>query len=518
MDRFFGSYILNERIGVGGMGEVYRTTKRGPEGFEVQVALKLILPHLAEEEHFRRMFSREARLAALLKHPNIVQVNGFDILDGRPFIEMEYIDGANLASLLNVLHPGQTLTLDESAHVIHGVSRGLAYAHSFNRGTDESVGVIHRDLNPHNILVSTEGEVKIADFGIARAAMADTTDSATLMGRLAYMSPEQVDGRPIDHRSDLFSLGTTAYQLLTGDHPFRRTSEAGTLKALQEATFMPLSKAAPALPPPMITAVESLLTVSPDDRPDSALAVAGAFEEHLKPAAAKMLGKRVRGPMEKRRIAPTDPVTAPTQVRSSSSLNLWFPVLLILAMVVLFLFNKTGVREEQATEPVPAPAPFVQDHQQKKPEGPEVGKVRVQTLPSGARIHSGDTVVGLSPLTVAIPRDETSVELMFTLEGYEPAVISATRDHAPDSLNVILTPLPKGTLRISAIPWARIQFMGRTRGMTPVMIEDVPVGTHEIILTNDELGVSRKVDLEVREGINPPYVFDLINEKPARVR
>ncbi|UCG38727.1 MAG: serine/threonine protein kinase, partial [bacterium] len=280
MDRVFGNYLFTRRIGAGGMGEVYQAVKRGPEGFEVEVALKLILPHLAGDASFRDMFFREARLAALLKHPNIVNVHGFDILEDIPFIEMEYVQGVDLASLLRRLPRGQVLSLAEAVHVVHCVARGLAYAHSFSGGKGEGVGVVHRDLNPHNILVSREGEVKIADFGIARAAVTAGAASATLMGKLAYMSPEQVEGKPLDHRSDLFSLGTTAYHLLAGRHPFQRQSEAATLRAIQQVSFRPLREAAPDVPLPVARVVESLLALLPGDRPETARLVAEAFQEH----------------------------------------------------------------------------------------------------------------------------------------------------------------------------------------------------------------------------------------------
>jgi serine/threonine-protein kinase len=201
MDRSFGNYILHERVGIGGMGEVFRATKHGPDGFEVQVALKVILPHLAREDSFRRRFSREARLAASLKHPNIVQVNGFDIIDEIPFIEMEYVPGVDLRRILRSFDGGEKLSLDESFAVLYAAARGLEHAHRHGVGKNGEGGIIHCDLNPHNILISTLGEVKVADFGIARAMLGDTAASATIRGKLAYMSPEQMEGNSTGART-----------------------------------------------------------------------------------------------------------------------------------------------------------------------------------------------------------------------------------------------------------------------------------------------------------------------------
>jgi serine/threonine-protein kinase len=514
MNRTFGKYILDQRIGVGGMGEVYRATKSGPEGFEVCVAIKLILPHLAREESFRRLFSREARLAALLKHPNIVNVNGFDIIDGIYFIEMEYIDGSDLATLLKSVGEDEELSLEESAYIINCAARGLDHAHCFGQGPDSASGIIHRDFNPHNVLISIEGEVKITDFGIARAALGGTAASGTLMGKLAYMSPEQVEGRSLDHRSDLFSLGITAYQLLTGQHPFMRASEAGTLRAIQEVSYRPISESAPSLPPALAETVQSLLSASPDDRPGSAGYVAETFEEYLKPACAKMLGRRVRGRSGAGSTSPEARLTGPTLAEGSKRRFAWPAVLIVLAAVTLIWSFKTGetpleadrtVDERAAVSTVPAAV------SEAPPSGTELPQATVllKTDPAGARVREGDLTLGHTPLTITIPAGVGSRVLDVSMDRFEPAEISLTRDQGDNPVLLALTPLPTGTMRISAIPWARVSFLGEDMGVTPIEIQGAPLGINSLILSNKELGIRREVKVNVMEGVNPAFVLDM---------
>lgn len=520
MDRVFGNYVLEERIGAGGMGEVYRGIKRGPEDFEVKIALKLILPQLAQETSFRRMFSREARLAAMLKHPNIVQVSGFDILDGTPFIEMEYVEGSDLSTLLKTIDAGQVLPMEESVHVIHGVARGLDYAHTLKSGPDGNTGIVHRDLNPHNILISTEGEIKIADFGIARAALAGTSASATLMGKLAYMSPEQIEGRPLDYRSDLFSLGTTAYQILTGYHPFQCTGEARTLRAVQEVSYRPLSEAGPTLPLSIVRMVESLLTACPDDRPGSAQIVADTFEQYLKPAAAKTLAKRVRILSRARPVSFTDSTTSPTRAGSGkkSFLYLIAAAALTSAATILFLITTgpTVELEEPTSGQTPVATPPPANIQPATTQILQEVRIPLKTVPSGARVYEGETDLGLSPVTVTIPPGVPSRELTISLDRYEQAEISLTRSILPDGLTVTLTPLPTGTLRIGAIPWAHVRFRGEEMGLTPLVIKEAPAGTNRLTFLNDELGIRKEVEVRIEEGNNPVFVLDLTTGKAVR--
>ncbi|MCJ7499933.1 protein kinase, partial [bacterium] len=509
MERSFGNYILHERVGIGGMGEVFRATKHGPDGFEVQVALKVILPHLAREDTFRKRFSREARLAASLKHPNIVQVNGFDIIDGTPFIEMEYIPGADLRRILRSASPNEKLSLNESIAVLYAVGRGLNHAHRHGGGEKGEGGIIHCDLNPHNILISTLGEVKVADFGIARAMLGDIAASATIRGKLAYMSPEQMEGKELDHHTDLFSFGIIAYQLLSGNHPFDRGSEAATISAIGKAEHIPLCNAAPGLPSPLYELVDRLLSLHPAERPDSAASVLEALEPLVLPSAVTSLASRVRSMVpEINGVAgavPGGSLTAPTIPRSRRS-RLWPYLAMVtagVALVAAVFLLPTGMESKRAPavqinavapEPVSKPSP--------QPEAlPLEHTITLRSEPSGASILADGIPVGTTPVTIRSGFDDSTANMEARLYGYrdEPFRIPPGME---ERYIVTLIPLPTGTVRISANPWARVSFRGEEKGYTPVTIPDVPVGQHTFILSYDPLGVERKVGKEVREGMN----------------
>ncbi|MFN0251981.1 MAG: serine/threonine-protein kinase [Kofleriaceae bacterium] len=208
-----GRYEIERRLGGGGMAEVFRARLVGNEGFSRPVAIKRVLPHFAADPAFVQMFVSEAQLCAKLQHPNIVSVVDFDRdEEGRPYLVLELVDGVDLSRLLEK----GPLPPSVAIHVATEVLRGLEYAHGHLRA-DDARGVVHRDLSPHNVLVSWDGTVKVSDFGIAKALIAtNASASTTLKGKPSYMSPEQANGEPLDERSDLFAVGVVLWELLVG--------------------------------------------------------------------------------------------------------------------------------------------------------------------------------------------------------------------------------------------------------------------------------------------------------------
>jgi serine/threonine protein kinase len=206
--RAFGKYRLLEPIASGGMAEVWRAEAPGPEGFVKEVALKLVRGDHDARGEFVRMFIQEARLASRLTHANIVQVFDFDQVDGRYYIAMELVRGRTLREVVDrCREQGVRLGVPRAVHVGAEVARALAYAHRLEEG-GRPTGLVHRDVSPQNVLVSFEGEVKLTDFGIARALGAtEATAPGTLKGKLAYMAPEQARGGAADGRADVFALG-----------------------------------------------------------------------------------------------------------------------------------------------------------------------------------------------------------------------------------------------------------------------------------------------------------------------
>ncbi|HEY6065072.1 MAG TPA: protein kinase, partial [Thermoanaerobaculia bacterium] len=244
----FGQYELLERIASGGMAELFRARRSGVEGFQKIVAIKKILPHIADNDEFITMFADEAKVAAQLNHPNIVHIYDLGKIEsGGYFIAMEYVEGTDLRT---ILRSGRELELplptSLAVYIASKVASALDYAHRRRDARGEELRIVHRDVSPQNILISYEGEIKLCDFGIAKAdRKVSRTESGSLKGKLQYMSPEQAWGKPIDHRSDLFSLGAVLHEMLTGERLFRGDSDMTVLELVRKADVPPPSRINP---------------------------------------------------------------------------------------------------------------------------------------------------------------------------------------------------------------------------------------------------------------------------------
>jgi serine/threonine protein kinase/Flp pilus assembly protein TadD len=263
----FGKYQLLQKIAVGGMAELYRAKVTRDHGFEKRVAIKKILPHLTDEGNLVKAFIDEAKLAALLQHENIVQIYDFGSIDGEYFIAMEYLFGKDLRRLFfKAGEKGIPLGLENSLYIVSRICAGLDYSHHLKDLQGKPLNIIHRDINPQNIFLTYEGQVKIIDFGIAKAASHNsTTHEGLIKGKLAYMSPEQATGKAVDHRSDIFSTGIIFYELLTG----RRMFEGETMHIytqVREARYEPLGELLPDIPAKLNAVVERALAKEPDER------------------------------------------------------------------------------------------------------------------------------------------------------------------------------------------------------------------------------------------------------------
>src|SRR5689334_4512381 len=224
-----GKYRLDQRLGGGGMAEVFLASAMGAEGFSRRVAIKRVLPGFSDNEAFAKMFVDEAQLSSQLVHPNIVSVLDFDRdAEARLFLVMELVEGKDLAALLET----GLLPIPLVLHVVDEILRSLGYAHDLPVGTHVR-GVVHRDVSPHNVLLSWAGEVKVSDFGIAKArAASEATASVFIKGKPSYMSPEQANGQPLDGRSDLFAVGIMLWEMVVGRRLFVGADTRSTLAAV----------------------------------------------------------------------------------------------------------------------------------------------------------------------------------------------------------------------------------------------------------------------------------------------
>ncbi len=288
LPHIFGRYTLTRLIGEGGMAEVYRASVRVAEGLTKWVVIKKIRHDFADQPEFMRMFVDEAKIALSLNHANIVQVFDFGQIGGTFYLAMELVEGLDLMRLFHAVRgqedafPGVV-----AAYIGHQVASGLAYAHRKSDDYGEPLGIVHRDVSPHNVIVSFEGQVKLLDFGIARTRRACDHDSPsdtgsnsvaspiedeierhteTIKGKVAYMSPEQASGRKVDQRSDIYSLGIVLYELLTGVLLFRNQDRIAALKQVRSQPIPPLLERAPEIADELARIVDRALARAPDAR------------------------------------------------------------------------------------------------------------------------------------------------------------------------------------------------------------------------------------------------------------
>jgi serine/threonine protein kinase len=255
------------------MAEVFKAKVVGVEGFERIVALKRILPHIAEDEEFITMFIDEAKIAVQLQHANIAQIFDLGKVDDAYFIALEYVQGRDLRGIFDDLRRHtQTMPLPQVCYVIMQVCEGLDYAHNKRDAQGRALNLVHRDISPQNVLIGYEGEVKLIDFGIAKAAgKASKTQAGILKGKFGYMSPEQVRGLPIDRRSDIFALGIILYEMLTGQRLFVGESDFSTLEKVRNVEIIPPSSLNAKIPEPLERIVLKALAKDLEDRYQNAL-------------------------------------------------------------------------------------------------------------------------------------------------------------------------------------------------------------------------------------------------------
>ncbi|MBX7098376.1 MAG: protein kinase [Myxococcaceae bacterium] len=237
----FGKYLLLDRVNIGGMAEVWRAKSFGAGGFERVVAIKRILPNIAEDAEFISMFIDEAKITVQLNHANIAQIYELSHVQNSYFIAMEYISGKDLRAVFDRCRKrGEPAPIPLTCYAIAKCCEGLDYAHRASDGAGRPMNIVHRDVSPQNLLVSYDGEIKVIDFGIAKAAgKATKTQAGILKGKFGYMSPEQIRGLPLDRRSDVFAIGICLYEMLTGERLFVGDSDFSVLEKVRKVEVLP---------------------------------------------------------------------------------------------------------------------------------------------------------------------------------------------------------------------------------------------------------------------------------------
>src|SRR5580704_10022660 len=296
----FGRYKLLGRIGEGGMAEVYRALMTGPEGFERELVLKRILPRLSETGDFKTMFIREAKISALLLHPNIVQIYEFGEAEGAYFIAMENVQGVTLREALTTLRREQrAMPYLVAADIARQICIGLDYAHTLHGPDGKALEIVHQDISPTNIMLAYTGTVKILDFGIARAASfaEEEAKKGLIKGKVSYLSPEQINVRPFDARADVFALGVVFHEMLTGRRLFQAKNDIGKMRQLLAAPIAPPSAMNATIPRELDRIVMRALSIDVSQRFQSVADMASDLERTLIAArySSRELSKLLHG-------------------------------------------------------------------------------------------------------------------------------------------------------------------------------------------------------------------------------
>jgi serine/threonine protein kinase len=440
--RLPGRYTVVKKLADGGMAEIFLATQTGAEGFAREVILKRILPVFSGDPHFRNMLVDEAHIAMTLQHGNIVQVLDLGEAEGRYFLVMELVDGWDLSTVLaraeTALH---ALPMGLCLYVVAEVCRGLAYAHGKAR-EGKSLEIVHRDISPQNILVSEQGEVKLTDFGIAKAlGKRDRTQAGVIKGKLEFMSPEQAAGETLDARSDIFAVGTVLYLLVTGRRPFAGGTDLETLLRIQKAQFEPPEKVRSNLSPQVAAIIARAMQRVPGDRYQSAEEmmrdVEGALRTEFGSAGQSEL-KRYLDDLGRRDGAlpisrnPALPEEEPT-ARGKRTLALNDATRGDLGMAETRL---QGAPEPPATAIPPPPR---STEKVVRPRGSPLARAVLVLLTLGA---AGVVIVRLGPRVSHQLLSEAQRRLSSSPQVAPAKGLPAAPEHHPSPSPVIVTPLP----------------------------------------------------------------------------
>ena len=300
-------YRVLDRLASGGMAEVFIAESAGIEGFKKKVAIKRVLPHLSEKKRFIAMFLDEARLSAHLSHSNVVQVFDIGVGDNTYFIVMEYVNGADLKQVIQgVRDQGRPFPIEAAIYVCAKMCEGLAYAHEATGEHGEALHVVHRDISPPNVLISEHGEIKIVDFGLAKAStQLEKSEAGIIKGKFSYLAPEAAHGEEVDARADIFAVGIILWEMLAGRRLFQGKSDYETVKQVQAAEIPPISQICPDADDHLESILRRALARERDARYGSARAFGADLTRYLyklaRPVSAFDIAELVRIPMQSRK-------------------------------------------------------------------------------------------------------------------------------------------------------------------------------------------------------------------------
>jgi serine/threonine-protein kinase len=534
----YGKYELLDRLGEGGMAEVFLARVDGPMGVSRFVALKRILPHQSRDPALAEMFVDEARLVSRLSHPAIVGVQDFGIEDGCYYLAMEYVEGVDLRQVIRMaLSRKQAIPAECVLFIVAQVARGLDYAYSL-AGTDgQPLEIVHRDVSPANVLLSFGGDVKLADFGVARARhRLSSTQSGTIKGKYRYMSPEQSHGDPLDHRSDLFTLGTLTFESLALEAAFLGEDDMSSMRLVQLG--LPAKRLNAALPADIVPLVEKAMQVDREQRWERGNQMAEAAERILRardpafgpPQLAKFLqglfaaemterrdkmrrheagertasGKRALSHEPPTRRITTDPKSQPPPEPRIDKWRAWMLAFtgVALAAMGLVIFRMSFQPPSAAPTPL-ATLPST-------PAG--VGSITVESTPPGAQVTvDGERLAQPTPVTRTGLDAGRPHRVRLELPGYHDDVRQVVvRAGADELVRRTLLPAPRTIMVTSTPEGSTVSVDGKPSGTTPVAISVEPGRSYAIDVSKPGLadwhrvvGVNASTPLVLEARLEP---------------
>ncbi|MBK7861971.1 MAG: serine/threonine protein kinase [Archangiaceae bacterium] len=553
-----GRYTLLAKIATGGMAEIWLAKQAGPRGFEKVIVIKRIVDSLSADPEFVEMFLDEARIAAQLNHPNIVQIYDLGEHAGAYYIAMEYLPGENLSAIARAaMKAGMSLPISHAVKIISGAAEGLGHAHSRHGVKGEHLNVVHRDVSPQNIIITYDGLVKLVDFGIAKAAnRGSQTMGGQIKGKVAYMAPEQATGQGIDHRADLFSLAIVLYELVTKSRLFHREDQFQALSAVtSDEPVQPADVRNPDVPRELSEILSIALQKNPDDRYQDAAAFHHALENWLKtqpnsPSSSdigqfmhRLFEARINARAKLIESASTGELTPSsgdvlkndtdhsmpgrtgnrTAMRASAQRSRAALVLIPSALALVLsgvLLARMLIRRDDTLPPQPLavaqpPAPVA-----------NVGTLVIDTEPPGADVTVDGNPVGKSP--VVLPDQKLGKhEISAALEGRRTMSTALTLAE-PGAKAKVLLPLPAelsdrapppqqqqaqqvkrppppppvqlGKLSLQTQPWTTVTCNGKVLGDTPLIDVQLPAGKQLLKLVNEEKNISTSIEVEIKAG------------------
>lgn len=493
-----GKYLITDFIASGGMAEIFKGSLEGPHGFVKDVVIKAIHPHLLKDERYIKLFLREARLWAKLNHSSIVQVYEFFEEKGRYFLVMEYIKGTDLLNVIKRAHlKGRPLDIPKTIKIFENVLSALEYAHRFKDDQEGITGIIHRDVSPQNIIISINGDVKLTDFGIAKATHSTgLTTQGTLIGKIDYMSPEQALGKDVDQRTDIFSTGIVLWETLTGNKLFNGKSEVELLESVRRCEIISPSSINPEIDERLEKIVLKALQRNPDKRYQTATEFRDELKSYLLSYPHDVAEEDIAEFM--REIFPeyVKNYTRKTElldngnreeIKQKNKLPLYISIaafLLILISAAIYLYPRPYTLVNEIGYDI------IQDIVSTD-VSPNESEDILLTADIPIKKAEGTREVRLHNIETKLPESSEGITTKTDNEERRPKVIK------------------KGMLSINAIPWADVYIGKKKIGTTPVFNYELRAGSVEIIFKNDELGVIRKKRLIIEPNKETRYTEDL---------